>query len=600
MAISQDVLIVKYHVGIYGQWITLANVANTDKNLSGWKIREYESLSKLGTTWTFPSSTVIKAKSLLIVKKTDGSGITGVPANIPVLQSSLGLLGRDREKIILLKPNNTQVDELIFNSSSTSKYSGNTPFQIVGFLNDNEAFERKSVTDTDKPEDWKKVGPPTSPIIAWGWAPLDSVPPTKVSNTPADGATNISVDNQVKVTFNEHILTGTALQSVTIKDANNIPVGSVQASVSGSELTIAHAPFENNKTYTVVVPAQTVKDAAGNGNSSPITWSFTTIADIAPPAYLPQLQYPANGATNVDVYAQVVQHFNESLFPGPALGSVMIKEDATNIPVGNVQASISLSNDRAMSIVHAPFEYNKTYKVNIPAQAVMDAAGNANASAIEWSFTTMAPPPQTAAPVADLLSFHNTVPEYAQVYGAYGAVVADPWGTTVRIYSSAAKDTVLGTLLTVTGSFWLSFNNSASLQTVYVTATTEADGKTESPVTPLPVSFSDTGLAVVSIEPAHGAMNVALDVPIKVTFNEPILAGSGIQDIYIHDHFNGSIIYVGGSVNGNELLIPHPTFMNSGYPFYDVFVPGNAVTDTSGKPLATPLIWTFSTEWIFW
>ena len=92
MAISRDVIIVKYHSGNYGEWITLANITDNDIDLTTWKMREYQSTTQVGTTWTFPSGTVIKAKSLLIVKRVDGSGITGVPATIPVVQSALGLI----------------------------------------------------------------------------------------------------------------------------------------------------------------------------------------------------------------------------------------------------------------------------------------------------------------------------------------------------------------------------------------------------------------------------------------------------------------------------------------------------------------------------
>ena len=775
-------------------------------------MREYRSTTSVGTTWQFPSGTVIKAKWLLIVRRTNGSGITGAPATVPVVQSTLGSFGRGEEKIVLLDPSNQQVDEFIFRTGSTL-YSGDTPFQIRAFLTRSEAFVRKFINDNDRVDDWEIVKSPSLSIKAWEWAPLtsDTIPPAKVSNIPATDATNVAVDTPVKATFSEPLLAGTALQNVTIKDENNIPVRSVQASVSGIELTIAHAAFENNKTYEVTVPAEAVKDIAGNANANAIKWSFKTIADIDPPVPYsiipaagernvavdavmkvffservfagPALQSitikdannnnnkfvhtyiytnsfgselsiqhlnfeynkiytvnvpaqafkdaagnantrpiiwsftvndivppvnlsnnnrPANGETNVDVDVIVRAQFNEPVFVGPTFSNITIK-DANNIPVEDVQVTISAS---LLTIAHAAFEHNKNYTVNIPAQAVTDGAGNANTSAVTWSFTTLpidptdTEPPfkvsttpadgtynveenafvsvsfsevvfpgpafqnvtildennnpvgsvessrygsqlkiahaafetnktytvnvpaqavkdaagnangsaitwsfstglqQTAAPVANQLSFHNNVPEYAQVYGAYGAVEADPWGTTVRIYSNAAKDTVLGTITTINGSFWLTFNNLSSLQTVYVTAT--ATGKTESPVTPLPVSVSDTELVAVSIEPAHGVGGVALDVPIKVTFNEPILAGFGIQDIYIYEHFNGILTYVGGIVNGNELLIPHPTLMNSGYPFYDVFVPANAVTDTAGNSLATPLIWTFSTEWIVW
>ncbi|MDQ0244716.1 hypothetical protein J2S09_002287 [Bacillus fengqiuensis] len=596
---SQSVIIVKYHSGYYGEWVTLANITGTDINLTNWKMREYQSTTTVGQTWQFPQNTVIKAKSLLIVKRTHGSGITGGPANIPVVQSTLGPFGRDGEKIVLLN-GNQQVDELIFRIGSTL-YSGYTPFQIPASLTRSEAFVRKFINDKDSRDDWEIVTSPTVPIKAWEWAPLtsDIEPPAKVSSIPADRATNVAVDTPLTATFSEPIFAGPALQNVTITDGNNNPVELGYAMVSGSELSILHAVIEYNKTYTVNIPAQAFKDAAGNFNTSAITWSFTTVAvDILPPVPLPQHQYPTNGATDVYVAVSVGQHFNEPLLPGPALESVTIK-DENNIPLGYVQARISDLNPRALSIDHSTFEYNKTYTVNIPAQAVMDAAGNANASAVTWSFTTAAPPPQTAAPVANLLTFHNNVPEYAQVYGNYGAVEVNPWGTTVRVYSSAAKDTLLGVVTTITGSFWLTFNNTSSLQTVYVTATAE-DGKTESPVTPLPVSVSDTDLVAVSIVPVFGGEIDYLDAPIKVTFNKPVLAGPGIQAISIYEEIWARFLDAEVSVNDNELLIQHPTFMNSGYPFYDVFVPANAVTDTAGNPLATPLIYLFVTEWIIW
>lgn len=704
MAISKNVIIVKYHSGFYGEWITLANITNTDINLTNWKMREYQSTTSVGTTWQFPSGTVIKAKSLLIVRRTNGSGITGAPATVLVIQSTLGSFGRDGEKIVLLNPSNQQIDELIFRTGTTL-YSGNTPFQIRASLTSSEAFVRKFINDNDRVDDWEIVRGTTSPIRAWEWAPLtaDFDPPVPYSIIPASGETNVAVDAVIKVFFSERVFAGPALQSITIRDANNNNNKFVQAYIYtnsfGSELSLQHLNFEYNKTYTVNVPAQAFMDAAGNANTSPIIWSFT-VNDIVPPVNLSNNNMPANGATNVAVDAIVRAQFNESVFAGPNFSNITIR-DANNIPVEDVQVTISAS---LLTIAHAAFEHNKTYTVNIPAQAVTDGAGNVNTSGVTWSFTTLpidptdTEPPfkvsttpadgtfnveenafvsvtfsevvfagpafsnvtiqdennnqvgsvqasrfgsqltiahaafennktytvnvpaqavidaagnanesaitwsfstglqQTSAPVANKLIFHSTVPEFAQVYGASGAVETDPWGTTVRIYSSAAKDTLLGTLTTINGSFLLTFNNLSSLQTVYVTAT--ATGKTESPVTPLPVSASDTQLVAVSFEPAHGVGGVALDVPIKVTFNEPILVGPGIQGIYIFEHFNGITTFVEGRVNGMELLISHPTLMNSGYPFYDVFVPANAVTDTGGNPLATPLIWTFSTEWI--
>ncbi|RAP77219.1 Ig-like domain-containing protein [Paenibacillus montanisoli] len=487
MAISQNVLIVKYHSGNYGTWVTLGNMTNSDINLKNWKMREYQSTALVGTTWTFPRGTVIKAKSLLVVMRLSGTGINGSSEHgIPVVQSTLGELGHIEEKIVLLNSSNQQVDELIFRYNNPTLYSGSTPFQISmqSPLANDEALERKSVTDSDTAADWKIVKSSTT-IFAWEWVPLDTIPPFKVSNTPVNSAINVAKDAPVKITFNEPIFAGTAIQSVTIKDVNDIPFMNAQPFVNGSELSIIHADFENNKTYTVNVPAQAVKDAAGNANASSFTWSFTTIADQTPPVNLSRL--PADGEIYVEVNALVLAQFNEFIFAGPPLQSVTIK-DASNNLVENVQASI---NGLSVIISHADFENNKTYTVNIPAQAVKDASGNGNAGAIAWSFTSIGTE-QTVAPAASKLSFHNAKPAFAQVAGQDGAVEAN---AIVKIYDNITLNTVLGTAsATATGSFGMMFNNTSSQQIVYVTAT--APGKTESAVIPLSATAMDSVLIV--------------------------------------------------------------------------------------------------------
>ena len=426
-------------------------------------------------------------------------------------------------------------------------------------------------------------GASSNPIKAWEWAPLpttspiadkirfDNTIPTLAQVSGQDGAVEANASVKIYSSATKDTVLGTATATAT---------GSFTLTFNNSLLSL----------QTVYVTAT----ATGKTESS-ATVLEAVIFDIVPPVNLST--NPADGATNVSVEqdAPIYVEFNEPVFPGTALRSVTIK-DANNIPLVYVQAEIALWSNRYLQIHHSRFENNKTYTVTVPAQTVKDAAGNANASAITWSFTTM-DIQQTAAPVADKLSFDNTVPEYAKVYGAYGAVEENATYPVVRIYSSAAKDTVLGTTTaTSSGAFWLTFNNSSSLQTVYVTAT--APWQAESAVTPLPVSIDDdTDLVVVSIEPVPYAEFVAVDAPIKVTFNKPILAGSEIGKIYINDHTEPGINYVGGSVNGNELLIPHSTFWNCWY--HDVFVPVNAVTDTAGNPLVKPLMWTFSTECIF-
>lgn len=122
----------------------------------------------------------------------------------------------------------------------------------------------------------------------------DTTPPARVTNVPADRAANVAVDAAVKVTFDEAVMPGPAFSGITISDAGGLPVGGATPAVNDRELTVSHADFAQGTIYTVLVPAQAVKDAAGNANASDIRWTFTT--EKAQPAKAPvSLQLPGGG-----------------------------------------------------------------------------------------------------------------------------------------------------------------------------------------------------------------------------------------------------------------------------------------------------------------
>ncbi|WP_054971902.1 S-layer homology domain-containing protein [Paenibacillus sp. A3] len=104
----------------------------------------------------------------------------------------------------------------------------------------------------------------------------DTTPPARVTTVPADGAANVAVDAVVKVTFDEAVLAGPAFSGIAIADGSGLPVGGVTAAVQERELTVAHAAFAPQQTYTVTIPVQAVKDVAGNANAGEIKWSFAT------------------------------------------------------------------------------------------------------------------------------------------------------------------------------------------------------------------------------------------------------------------------------------------------------------------------------------
>lgn len=97
--------------------------------------------------------------------------------------------------------------------------------------------------------------------------------PIATTLTPAADAPNVAIDATVSATFNVPIF-AVDLTGITITPNP----GSVSASINGAVLTIAHADFDYNTTYTVNIPEGSVDDGTDE-NGTDITWSFTTMLD---------------------------------------------------------------------------------------------------------------------------------------------------------------------------------------------------------------------------------------------------------------------------------------------------------------------------------
>jgi hypothetical protein len=93
---------------------------------------------------------------------------------------------------------------------------------------------------------------------------------------PVNGAVNVPNNKVIKITFNEPITAGSAYNQITVKNSFGA-VKMMTASISGSVLTLT--PVYNYLTgykYTITIPANAVKDSAGNGLVADYTSSFTT------------------------------------------------------------------------------------------------------------------------------------------------------------------------------------------------------------------------------------------------------------------------------------------------------------------------------------
>ena len=122
----------------------------------------------------------------------------------------------------------------------------------------------------------------------------DTTAPTVVSGgySPADGATNVAVDANLSLTFNETVKKGSG--DITIRRTSDntditISVTSGQVTVGGTDNKVVTinptADLANDTAYHVRIPSGAIQDSADNnygGISDATIWNFTTIAAAQP------------------------------------------------------------------------------------------------------------------------------------------------------------------------------------------------------------------------------------------------------------------------------------------------------------------------------
>jgi methionine-rich copper-binding protein CopC len=136
---------------------------------------------------------------------------------------------------------------------------------------------------------------------------------------------------------------------------------------------------------------------------------------------------------------------------------------------------------------------------------------------------------------------------------------------------------LVGNLLTITPNSPLL----ESLYTIYLNTDCVRDAS-NNPLAATSSTFSvGNSPNVTTWDPATGAVNVPANKVIQVTFDENVVAGSGLIELW--DNL-GNPIPINTSILGNILTITPQSLLVEG--IYDIFLNDGAVTDLAGNPLA--------------
>ena len=208
------------------------------------------------------------------------------------------------------------------------------------------------------------------------WILEQVVEPIAIYKTiPTENSTGIALNATVEAIFNQSISAGN-LSGITIKDGAGVPVTGVVATLNDYTISIVHADFDFETTYTVTIPQEAVEGLVGS-----ISWSFTTKAGPSV-----ESTTPSSDATNVAVNVSIKTFFTENVIAENLTGIVVT--DASGNKIEGVVATLS---ETVLSITHPVFDYATKYTVTIPTGTIKGIN-----NPYEWSFTTTTAPQVTA------------------------------------------------------------------------------------------------------------------------------------------------------------------------------------------------------------
>ncbi|MCC5945189.1 MAG: Ig-like domain-containing protein, partial [Bernardetiaceae bacterium] len=113
--------------------------------------------------------------------------------------------------------------------------------------------------------------------------PTDTTPPTLISTTPADGATEVSITTDLTLTFSESI-NGTAGAVIELYHNDGTLIESFDISGISGLTTFSLTPataLDESTAYYVMIPSTAIEDLAGNafaGLTTTTDWTFTTVS----------------------------------------------------------------------------------------------------------------------------------------------------------------------------------------------------------------------------------------------------------------------------------------------------------------------------------
>ena len=365
-------------------------------------------------------------------------------------------------------------------------------------------------------------------------ADLDETAPSfdSSSSMPAADATDFNARLNIVLAYNEPVQAGTGNITITPSGGNAITIAvtdSTQVSIAGAVVTIDPTnSLAVSTTYTLTVPAGAIVDASGNAGSM-VTLSFSTAANIVPVVVS---SVPASGGITMSVTPSLELTFSEAVQKGSGIITYVGARIRTNIPVGN--SNVSISGAVVTIIPTFDLREDTAYTLSFAAGVFVSSTDQTPAPAFSLDFTnlnTRLPTLSSSMPAADatdVAADRDIVLTYNEtIQAGSGNITLTPsgGGTPLTIAVTDAQVSISGSVVTIDPTANLERSTEYTLA-IPAGGFTDASGNQ---VAELTLSFTTAGLLAPMLSssvPAE-AGTIASDAGITLTYNQPIVKGSG-------------------------------------------------------------------------
>lgn len=446
----------------------------------------------------------------------------------------------------------------------------------------------------------------------WNFTTKDILPPTIVSLSPADNASQVPVNASLTITFNEPIRKGSG--TISIYQGNGsvqpIKVSETYVQVAGNKATIElPESFASGATVYIQLSPGLFTDLGNNsfdGIPDATTWNFT-VQDILPP--LVTLFSPPDNATNVDNQASLIMTFTEEVKKGT--GNISILQGGTTQSIPVTGSAVTISGKTVTIKPPANFPSGANIRIIMPAGIFTDLSNNAFAGisdASTWNFSVednSSPLVNALYPIHEsndvppntnlLLTFNENIKKGSEV------IVISYGDVSQRIEVTSRDVNISGNTAIVNPT--ADFPVGAIVQVQIPSgAFTDLTGNPFAGIADALWSFTVAGLAdktppvVTDLFPKDDAVNIPANTNLVITFDEKVQRGSGT--ITIKSGSVSKLLDVEGAevvVSANKVTI-NPAAFFSANANVSLQIPEGAFKDLANNPfkgIQYPSTWNF-------